>query len=45
MGSSTQTEGKTVIVRGVLVTALNLDIGAKIRWPSRLQHVPDRELV
>ena len=35
----------TVIVRGVLVTALNLDVGAKIWWPSRLQHVPDRELV
>lgn len=35
----------TVVVRSVLVTALDLDIGAKIRWPSRLQDVPDRELV
>jgi RND superfamily putative drug exporter len=26
----------TMIVRSVLVTALNLDIGAKIWWPSQL---------
>jgi RND superfamily putative drug exporter len=29
----------TMVVRPVLVTALNLDLGAKIWWPSRL----DRE--
>ena len=29
----------TMIVRPVLVTALNLDLGARIWWPSRL----DRE--
>ena len=26
----------TMIVRSVLVTALNLDLGGKIWWPSRL---------
>jgi RND superfamily putative drug exporter len=26
----------TMIVRSVLVTALNLDLGAKIWWPSKL---------
>jgi RND superfamily putative drug exporter len=26
----------TLIVRSVLVTALNLDIGARMWWPSRL---------
>jgi len=31
----------TLIVRSVLVTALNLDLGAKIWWPSRLdRHTP-----
>lgn len=34
----------TIIVRGVLVTAVNLDLGPKIWWPSKLQHVPDRHL-
>jgi putative drug exporter of the RND superfamily len=28
----------TMIVRSVLVTALNLDLGAKIWWPSKLDH-------
>ena len=32
----------TMIVRSVLVTALNLDLGSKIWWPSRLdRHDPD----
>ena len=31
----------TIIVRSVLVTALNLDIGPSIWWPSRLAKVPD----
>ena len=34
----------TMIVRSVLVTALNLDIGGKIWWPSKLdsgQHDAD----
>jgi RND superfamily putative drug exporter len=31
-----------MIVRSVLVTALNLDLGSKIWWPSRLdRHDPD----
>jgi RND superfamily putative drug exporter len=30
----------TMIVRGVLVTALNLDIGHRIWWPSRLDNPP-----
>ena len=28
----------TMIVRSVLVTAINLDLGGKIWWPSRLDH-------
>jgi RND superfamily putative drug exporter len=31
----------TLIVRSVLVTALNLDIGRWMWWPSRLTHIPD----
>ena len=31
----------TLIVRSVLVTALNLDIGRWMWWPGRLAHVPD----
>jgi putative drug exporter of the RND superfamily len=31
----------TIVVRSVLVTALNLDIGRFIWWPSRLMRVPD----
>ena len=31
----------TFIVRSLLVPALTLDIGPKIWWPSKLQHVPD----
>ena len=31
----------TLIVRSILVTALNLDIGPKIWWPSRLSREPD----
>ncbi|GAA0582081.1 MMPL family transporter [Paractinoplanes ferrugineus] len=31
----------TLIVRSVLVTALNLDIGRHMWWPSKLRHVPD----
>jgi RND superfamily putative drug exporter len=31
----------TIIVRSVLVTALTLDIGKKIWWPSKLAHRPD----
>ncbi|GAA2606691.1 hypothetical protein Adu01nite_17560 [Paractinoplanes durhamensis] len=31
----------TLIVRSVLVTALNLDIGRWMWWPSKLTHVPD----
>jgi RND superfamily putative drug exporter len=34
----------TIIVRSVLVTALNLDIGQRIWWPSSLARKPDREL-
>ena len=30
----------TMIVRSVLVTALNLDIGARVWWPSRLDRGP-----
>jgi putative drug exporter of the RND superfamily len=30
----------TIIVRSVLVTALNLDIGDRIWWPSRLSRGP-----
>ncbi len=31
----------TIIVRAVLVTALNLDVGRWMWWPSRLAHKPD----
>ena len=31
----------TIIVRSVLVTALNLDIGRWMWWPSRLAHKLD----
>ena len=34
----------TFVVRSVLVTALNLDIGRWIWWPSRLHHQPDVDL-
>jgi putative drug exporter of the RND superfamily len=33
----------TIIVRSVLVTALNLDIGRHMWWPSRLAR-PDEEI-
>jgi RND superfamily putative drug exporter len=33
----------TIIVRAVLVTALNLDIGRHMWWPSALAKVPDPE--
>ncbi|HEV2452416.1 MAG TPA: MMPL family transporter [Streptosporangiaceae bacterium] len=33
----------TIIVRSVLVTALNLDLGRWIWWPSKLSHQPDPE--
>jgi len=31
----------TIVVRSVLVTALNLDVGRHIWWPSRLAQKPD----
>ncbi len=31
----------TLIVRSILVTSLNLDIGPKIWWPSKLSREPD----
>lgn len=31
----------TMIVRSVLVTALNLDLGGRIWWPSRLDRAPE----
>jgi RND superfamily putative drug exporter len=31
----------TLIVRSVLVTALNLDLGGKIWWPSKLDRTTD----
>jgi RND superfamily putative drug exporter len=31
----------TIIVRAVLVTALNLDIGHHVWWPSRLGKIAD----
>jgi putative drug exporter of the RND superfamily len=31
----------TFVVRSLLVPALTLEIGSKIWWPSKLQHVPD----
>jgi RND superfamily putative drug exporter len=34
----------TFIVRSVLVTALNLDVGRRIWWPSRLHRKPDVSL-
>jgi RND superfamily putative drug exporter len=33
----------TMIVRAVLVTAINLDLGRRIWWPSRLDHITDRD--
>jgi RND superfamily putative drug exporter len=35
-----------IIVRSVLVTALNHDIGSKVWWPSKLAHeaLPDEDL-
>jgi RND superfamily putative drug exporter len=34
----------TIVVRSVLVTALNLDIGRHLWWPSALAKVPDEAL-
>jgi putative drug exporter of the RND superfamily len=34
----------TFVVRSVLVTALNLDIGRRIWWPSSLRNKADVEL-
>jgi RND superfamily putative drug exporter len=35
----------TLVVRSVLVTALNLDIGGKMWWPSGLaKHEDDRDV-
>jgi RND superfamily putative drug exporter len=31
----------TFVVRSVLVTALNLDVGRRIWWPSSLARKPD----
>jgi len=31
----------TMIVRSVLVTAINLDLGGKIWWPSKLDREPE----
>jgi len=31
----------TIVVRSVLVTALNLDVGRWMWWPSNLAHTPD----
>ena len=31
----------TIVARSVLVTALNLDVGRWMWWPSRLAHTPD----
>jgi RND superfamily putative drug exporter len=33
----------TLVVRSVLVTALNLDLGRWVWWPSRLAHEPSQE--
>jgi putative drug exporter of the RND superfamily len=33
----------SIIVRSVLVTALNLDLGSKVWWPSRLARVTPHE--
>jgi RND superfamily putative drug exporter len=35
----------TLVVRSVLVTALNLDIGRRMWWPGRLARVPDEPVV
>jgi RND superfamily putative drug exporter len=35
----------TLVVRSVLVTALNLDIGRWLWWPSDLTHIPDGDPV
>ena len=34
----------TLIVRSVLVTALNLDLGHWMWWPAKLTHKPDPAL-
>jgi putative drug exporter of the RND superfamily len=34
----------TIVVRSVLVTALNLDLGRWMWWPSKLAHTPDPAL-
>jgi RND superfamily putative drug exporter len=34
----------TFVVRSVLVTALNLDVGRRIWWPSKLARDQDVEL-
>jgi RND superfamily putative drug exporter len=34
----------TFVVRSVLVTALNLDVGRRIWWPSNLAHKHDHNL-
>jgi RND superfamily putative drug exporter len=34
----------TLIVRSVLVTALNLDLGHRMWWPARLARKPDPAL-
>ena len=31
----------TFVVRSVLITALNLDVGRRIRWPSSLSRTED----
>jgi RND superfamily putative drug exporter len=31
----------TIVVRSVLVTALNLDLGPRVWWPNRLSKVDD----
>jgi RND superfamily putative drug exporter len=35
----------TLVVRSVLVTALNLDLGSKIWWPSKLDRTPEPEVL
>ncbi|CAN5550242.1 MMPL family transporter [soil metagenome] len=35
----------TIVVRSVLVTALNLDLGPRMWWPSRLSRMTDDKLV
>ena len=34
----------TLVVRSVLVTAINLDLGRKIWWPGKLSKERDEEL-